>query len=321
MHVMQTGKPVVARKQSSQSSADNAGARDPSGAALDGQASVRRLSAGLYPVATPIGNLGDITHRAIEVLNNADLIICEDTRVTRKLLSRYAIATKSVSYNDHNAPRVLPGLIERLDRGDSLALVSDAGTPLISDPGFRLVEAAIAGNIPVFPIPGANAALAGLVASGLPTDSFFFAGFLPSKSGARRTRLAELANIPGTLVFYEGPSRLAASLADMHLVLGNRAAAVARELTKLHEEVIRGPLVYLATTYEERGTPRGEIVIVVGPPLTEPIDDDTLRDAIKEALETMTLRDAASEVASQTGRPRREVYKMALALAKPGPAD
>lgn len=266
-------------------------------------------------VATPIGNLRDISLRALDVLASADLIVCEDTRITRRLLSRYAITTKTVSYNDHNAPRVLPGLMKRLNDGESLALVSDAGTPLISDPGYRLVETAAADNITVFPIPGANAALAGLVASGLPTDAFFFAGFLPPKQTARRKRLAELAHIPGTLVFYESPGRLTAALADMRDVLGERGAAVAREMTKLYEEVIRGTLVYLADHFDAQGAPRGEIVVVVGPPGAQILSDEDVNEAIRDSLKSMSLRDAASAVADQTGRPRRDIYKLALAIS------
>ena len=266
-------------------------------------------------VATPIGNLRDISLRALDVLASADLIVCEDTRVTRRLLSRYAITTKTLSYNDHNAPRVLPSLMERLNHGESLALVSDAGTPLISDPGYRLVEAAAAGDIAVFPIPGANAALAGLVASGLPTDAFFFAGFLPPRQAARRKRLAELATIPGSLVFYESPGRLAATLADLREVLGERHGAVAREITKLYEEVIRGSLVYLADHFGAQDAPRGEIVVVVSPPGAQVISDEDVDDAIRDALQSMSLRDAASDVAEQTGRPRREIYNRALSLS------
>jgi 16S rRNA (cytidine1402-2'-O)-methyltransferase len=313
---VQTEKPVVTRKQPSQRTTDNSSAANPSGAARDEQAQAGRLTPGLYPVATPIGNLRDITLRALDILTAADLIVCEDTRVTRKLLTRYAITTKSTSYNDHNAQRVLPGLIRRLKDGESLALVSDAGTPLISDPGFRLVEAAIAADIPVYPVPGANAALAGLLASGLPTDSFFFAGFLPPRQGARRNRLAELAHIPGSLVFYESPGRLAASLTDMHTVLGDRAASVAREITKLHEEVQRGSLVYLAETYANRGAPRGEIVVVVGPPEVREASDADVQAALLESLKTMSVRDAAAAISKDFGRPRRAVYAMALELAR-----
>jgi 16S rRNA (cytidine1402-2'-O)-methyltransferase len=312
------GKPVVTRKETPQSTASNSSAQEPNGASLREQAPVRSLSPGLYPVATPIGNLRDITLRALDVLGAANLIVCEDTRVTRKLLTRYGIATKTIPYNDHNAQRVLPGLIKRLDDGDCLALVSDAGTPLISDPGFKLVEAAVSEGIPVYPIPGANAAIAGLVCSGLPTDSFFFAGFLPPKRGARRSRLEELVRIPGSLVFYESSGRLPSSLADMLDVLGPRYAVVAREITKLHEEVIRGTLVHLAAAYEEAGGPRGEIVVIVGPPGVEIVSDETVEQAVRDALTTMSVRDAASEIAQQTGRARREVYGMALAISGGG---
>ena len=305
----------MARKETSQSKADNSNAQKPRGAARLEQASPRRLSAGLYPVATPIGNLRDITLRALDVLETADLIACEDSRVTRKLLMRYSITTKTIVYNDHNAPRVLPHLIKLLNDGDSLALVSDAGTPLISDPGFKLVEAAISENIPVYPIPGANAAIAGLVASGLPTDSFFFAGFLPPKQGARRTRLKELVRVPGSLVFYESSGRLAASLSDMSDILGPRKAVIAREITKLHEETIRDTLVHLVDIFKKHGGPRGEIVIVVDQSEAEIVSDETLEKAIRNALQTMSVRDAANEVAQQTGRARREIYARALEIS------
>lgn len=271
-------------------------------------------------VATPIGNLRDISLRALDVLASADLIVCEDTRITRRLLGRYAITTKTLSYNDHNAPRVLPILMERLNHGESLALVSDAGTPLISDPGYRLVEAAAADGITVFPIPGANAALAGLVASGLPTDAFFFSGFLPPKQAARRKRLTELAAIPGSLVFYESPGRLAAMLADLRDMLGPRKGAVAREMTKLYEEVIRGSLVYLAERFAAQEAPRGEIVVVVGPPGAQIISDEDVDEALRDALQSMSVRDAASDVAEQTGRPRREIYNRALSITADGSA-
>jgi 16S rRNA (cytidine1402-2'-O)-methyltransferase len=271
---------------------------------------------GLHLVATPIGNLRDITLRALDTLAGADLIVCEDTRVTRKLLDRYDIRTKTLAYNDHNARRVLPGLIERLKDGDSLALVSDAGTPLISDPGYRLVTEAVAADVPVHALPGASAALAALVLAGLPTDAFFFAGFLPPRSAARTKRIAALAAVPGSLVFYESPQRLAASLADLAGELGDRPAAVARELTKLHEEVVRGSLDGLASLYAEADPPRGEIVIVVGPPADEtPADDGAVTAALEAALDGESLRDAVDRVTAETGRPRREVYRLALAIA------
>ncbi len=266
-------------------------------------------------VATPIGNLRDISLRALDVLRGADRIACEDTRVTAKLLSRYAITTRTTAYNDHNAQRVLPDLIQRLKDGESLALVSDAGTPLISDPGYRLVTAAREADIPVYAIPGASALLAALASAGLPTDAFFFAGFLPPKQAARMRRLGKLAAVPGTLVFYETGPRLAESLADMTEVLGQRSAAVARELTKLHEEVLRGTLVHLTKELANAPPLRGEIVVIVGPPVEEGADDDKVRAELRNALENMSVRDAASEVAAQTGRARREVYRMALELS------
>ncbi len=257
--------------------------------------------------------------RALDVLHAADRIACEDTRVTAKLLHRYGVTARTVSYNDHNAQKVLPDLMERLKDGESLALVSDAGTPLISDPGFRLVTAAQDADLPVHVIPGANAAISGLVASGLPTDAFFFTGFLPNKSGARRARLLELAAVPGSLVFYETGPRLAASLADMADVLGDRPAAVARELTKIHEEVFRGSLVHLAEARAEQPAPRGEIVVVVGPPVATAAGDEDVRRELAHALQEMSVRDAASDVSERTGRARREVYRMALELSGDGP--
>lgn len=274
----------------------------------------KRAEPGLHLVSTPIGNLGDITLRALDVLTSADMIICEDTRVTRKLLSRYAIATPSLAYNDHNARRVLPGLMERLKNGDSLALVTDAGTPLISDPGYRLVEAAIDTDIPLHTLPGASAALAGLVLSGLPTDGFFFAGFSPPRQAARSSRFAKLAAVPGSLIFFESARRLAASLSDLHHALGDRPAAIAREITKLHEEVRRGTLSELAAHYADAGPPRGEIVIVVAPPLAQEGDAENLRAALTDALANLSLRDAVAQITAETGRPRREVYRLALEI-------
>ena len=225
-----------------------------------------RLSSGLHIIATPIGNLGDITLRALEALAGADVIACEDTRVTRKLLDRYAIATSLIPYHEHNAAKARPQLLRRLADGAAIALVSDAGTPLVSDPGFKLVrEATLAGHA-VTALPGASAVLAGLAVAGLPTDQFFFAGFLPPKEAARRARIAELSRIPATLVLFESGPRVAATLADLAAGLGQtREAALCRELTKLHEEIRRGELAALASAYS--GTePRGEIVLVVAPP-------------------------------------------------------
>jgi 16S rRNA (cytidine1402-2'-O)-methyltransferase len=296
-------------------SLSHASEREPSGAAGREQAPVAPLAPGLYLVATPIGNLRDITLRALDALAGADLIACEDTRVTRKLLDRYAIDTKTLAYNDHNARRILPRLIERLKDGESVALVSDAGTPLVSDPGYRLVAAAVAEDIPVHALPGPSAALAALVLAGLPTDAFFFAGFLPAKSAARRRRIGEIAGVPGSLVLFESAQRIADCLADLAAELGDRPAAVAREITKLHEEVVRGDLPELAAHYAATDPPRGEIVVVVGPPAEAVADDDTVRAALEHALTVASVRDAVDAVARETGRARREVYRMALALA------
>ena len=279
--------------------------------------------AGLHLVATPIGNLGDITQRALELLRRVDLIVCEDTRVTAKLLARYAISARMLPYHEHNAERMRPELLQRLAEGRSIALVSDAGTPLVSDPGYKLVREAIAAGHPVTALPGASASLTALLLSGLPPDRFFFAGFLPAKSGERRRELGTLAGIPATLIFYESANRLAESLADMTELLGDRPAAVARELTKLHEEVRRGSLGSLADHYGAAGPPRGEIVIVVGPPLAGAgaVSTADLDTALKQALAQMSLKDAVAAVAAATGRPRREIYARALALAGADPAS
>ena len=225
-----------------------------------------RVAPGLHIVATPIGNLGDITLRALATLAGAGLIACEDTRVTRKLLDRYGIATPLTPYHDHNAPTARPRLLQRLAAGEAIALVSDAGTPLVSDPGFKLVCAAQEAGYAVTALPGASAPLAALASAGLPTDQFFFGGFLPPKQTARRARITELARIPATLLLFETGPRIAATLADLAQALGPREAALCRELTKLHEEVRRGDLVALAKSYAETGEPRGEIVLVIAPP-------------------------------------------------------
>src|SRR5260370_23585465 len=217
----------------------------------------------LYVVSTPIGNLEDITHRAVRILGEVDLIACEDTRHTRKLLERYGIKTRTISYHEHNEQERSRELVDLLADGTNLAIVSDAGTPGISDPGFRLVRLAIAKQLPVVPVPGPNALITALVASGLPTDEFFFGGFLPARSGARQARLNELRSIPGTLIFYEAPNRLAAALSDAHEILGERQAVVARELTKLHEEIGRGRLSELATRFSSVESARGEIVLII----------------------------------------------------------
>ncbi len=282
---------------------------------VPGRAS-KPLASGLYVTATPIGNLEDITLRALRVLENADVVACEDTRVTAKLLNAYGVKARLFAYHDHNAARVLPGLLARLAEGDRVALVSDAGTPLISDPGFRLVEAAREAGYEVFAVPGASSVSAALSVAGLPTDRFLFAGFLPPRKAARKKALEDLKHTQASLVLLEGPSRLGAMLGDAAKVLGPRNAAVARELTKLHEEVRRGTLTELAAHYAEAGPPKGEIVVIIAPP-TDNLDTDIDVDAaLRDALQAGSVKDAASEVAQMTGRPRRELYARALALSK-----
>lgn len=269
---------------------------------------------GLYVVATPIGNARDITLRALDVLGQADVIACEDTRVTAKLLAIHGISRPLVAYHEHNAERARPGLIRRLKKGETVALVSDAGTPLVSDPGFKLVRACLEEGIPVIPLPGASSVLAALVVSGLPTDRFFFAGFLPPKSSARRRALGEIAEIPGSLVFMESAKRLAASLADMAEVLGDREAVIAREMTKMFEETRRGPLAGLAAHYGGENPPKGEVSIVVAPFSRPGVDDAELDRRLTEAMKSATLRDAADGVSAATGIPRRRVYARALKI-------
>ena len=279
------------------------------------------LAPGLYITATPIGNAADITLRALTVLKHCDAIVAEDTRVTSRLLSIYGISRPLLVYNDHNAGSVRPKLMQKLREGARLALVSDAGTPLVSDPGHRLVREAREAGLPVFPIPGASAVLAGLTAAGLPSDRFFFAGFLPAKSGERRTALSALRAVPATLIFFESAQRLGDSLADMAQILGPREGAVARELTKLHEEVRRGLLSELAAIYAT-ARPKGEIVVLAGPPLPEAAPDSAQLDALlRHALPFMPVKAAAVLIAEATGAARRAVYLRALALKGEGGGD
>ena len=270
---------------------------------------------GLHLVATPIGNLADITLRALAVLRGADHIFCEDTRVTPKLLARYGIKVRLEAYHDHNAEVTRPAILAALRRGERVALVSDAGTPLISDPGYKLVRAALAEQLPVTAAPGPSAVLTALILSGLPPHPFLFAGFLPRQQGERRKALAGWAALEATLIFYEAPPRLAAALADMVEILGPRPAAVARELTKLHEEVRRGALPELAEHYRAEGPPRGEIVVVVGPPEPGPaLTEDEIDHRLREAVAEMGVRDAAAKLAAETGLPRQALYRRALAI-------
>ncbi|MBC7280952.1 16S rRNA (cytidine(1402)-2'-O)-methyltransferase [Hoeflea sp.] len=274
----------------------------------------RPLEPGLYLVSTPIGNLGDMTLRGLETLAGADLIACEDTRVSRVLLDRYGIATRPYAYHEHNAERAGPKLMAALEAGKSVALISDAGTPLISDPGYRLSQSAIAAGLPVIPIPGASAPMAALVASGLPSDAFLFAGFLPSKDKARRDRLASLAATEATLMFFESPNRIAACLACASEVLGaDRPAAVCRELTKAFEEVRRGTLGDLAAQYQGESV-RGEIVLVIGPGSTPEPSDEDVEAVLAKLARDLPAGKAATEAARLTGQPRKDLYQRLLAM-------
>jgi 16S rRNA (cytidine1402-2'-O)-methyltransferase len=269
----------------------------------------------LYLVATPIGNLADITHRALQVLGDVDLIACEDTRHTHKLLNHYGITTKTISYHEHNEQQRATELIDRLKQGTSIAVVTDAGTPSISDPGFRLVRAAIENEIAIIPVPGPSALITALVAAGLPTDEFFFAGFLPSRTNARRARLNELQSVPGTLIFYEAPHRLAATLNDAYEILGEREAVVARELTKLHEEIRRGLLSKLAADYTDKTDIRGEIVVlidrnVIGASINQATSIATLVDQLEQ--EGLDHRAALKKAARELGLSRAEAYRKLL---------
>ena len=269
-------------------------------------------------VATPIGNLGDFTPRAADALAGADIIACEDTRVTRKLLRLTGTAStaRMVPYHDHNGAEMRPWLLEQLQAGRRVALVSDAGTPLVSDPGFKLVAACRDAGISVLAAPGASAVLAALTVSGLPSDRFMFAGFLPSAEGARRTQITELAELTATVIWFETPSRLARSLADMADILGPRDAVIARELTKLHEEVLRGPLDQLAARLAAGPALKGEIVLLVAGRSRDDaaIDDAQLDAMLRAEMQGQRLRDAVRSVVEMTGLPRNRVYRLALAL-------
>ncbi len=269
-------------------------------------------------VATPIGHRGDITLRALMTLAQADLILCEDTRVSGALLKAYGIARPLLAYHDHNESARVPELVARLQAGAQIALISDAGMPVLADPGFRLVQACREAGIGVTLCPGPAAVLSALTISGLPPAPFLFAGFLPPKSGARRKLLAQWADVAATLAFYEAPQRLAESLADMAAVYGARVAVVARELTKLYEECRCGSLPELAAHYAAM-PPKGEIVVLVGPPLVaEALSDDRLATLLAQALAEGSLRDAVEAVTAQSGRARAEVYALALKLKKAG---
>ena len=268
----------------------------------------------LYLVATPIGNLADITHRAIDILSNVALIACEDTRHTRKLLQHYGIATKTISYHEHNEQERARQLIELLRDGQDIAVVSDAGTPSISDPGFRLVRAAIENDVPVAPVPGPSALISALTAAGLPTDEFFFGGFLPPRSNARRSKLGELRSLPATLVFYEAPHRLAETLKDAYEILGEREAVVARELTKMHEEIKRDRLSVLAEHYA-REEPRGEIVLLIDRNVLNEVTPKESVASLVDQFERDGLdhRAALKKAARELGLSRAEAYRRLIA--------
>lgn len=281
------------------------------------------MKPGLYLVATPIGHLGDLSPRALDTLRDADLLVCEDSRVTGKLLKLNGVERSLLPYHEHNAARMRPKILAELDAGKSVALASDAGTPLVSDPGYKLVRDVIEAGHEVLAVPGPSAALAALVVSGLPTDRFLVAGFLPSKSSARRRAIEELAAVPATLIWFDSPKRLAPALSDLALTLGPRPAAVARELTKAFEQVRRGPLDRLAEAYANETPPKGEIVIVVGPPdgHASTLDDDAVDRALSDALQSQSPSAAAAAVAARTGRPRRDLYRRALALRDATPVE
>ena len=272
------------------------------------------LAAGLYILATPIGNARDISLRGLDALKGCDVIAAEDTRVTAKLLAIHGVSKPLIAYNDHNGAEMRPKILARLEQGQAVVLVSDAGTPLVSDPGYKLVRAAIAANLPTIALPGPSAVLAGLTLSGLPSDRFLFAGFLSSKAGMRKTMLEEVKGVRATLIFFESAQRLSESLAAMAQVLGNRDAVMARELTKLHEEVRRGTLEELAAHYEKQGAPKGEVTLLVAPPQEAAPDMARIDAALKSALAFMPVKAAADLIAGLTDGSRKQIYARALEL-------
>ena len=272
------------------------------------------MAAGLYVLATPIGNARDISLRALDVLKGCDVIAAEDTRVTSKLLAIHGVSKPLIAYNDHNAPEMRPRILGRLAKGEAVVLVSDAGTPLVSDPGYKLVRAVVEAGLDVVAIPGPSAVLAGLTLSGLPSDRFLVAGFLPSREGERKSVLEELKTVRATLIFFESAQRLADSLGAMALVLGDRPAAMTRELTKMHEEVRRGSLSELAAHYQKAGAPRGEVTLLVGPPGAVVTDNAKIDAALTAALAFMPVKAAANMIADLTDGSRKVIYARALEL-------
>jgi 16S rRNA (cytidine1402-2'-O)-methyltransferase len=274
-----------------------------------------KLAPGLYITATPIGHLGDVTLRALATMAAVDVLLCEDTRTTGKLLERYAIRTKLMPYHEHNAERVRPAIMKALGEGQAYGLVSDAGMPLVSDPGYRVVNDCVAGNIPVTAVPGASAVLTALALSGLPTDRFTFVGFLPTKSGERKKLLAEFAGVKSTLVTFESPHRIVDALDDLAATLGNRRVAVTRELTKLHEEVLRGTALEVHDILKSRPSVKGEITLVIAPPDASAAiaSDEDIESAIDDALKSMPAAKAASDVAKRFDLPKKDIYARILA--------
>ena len=274
---------------------------------------------GLYIIATPIGNLKDISLRALDLLQLADLIVCEDTRVSGKLLSHYGISKPTLSYNDHNGEERRPKIMEALETGQRVALISDAGTPLISDPGYKLVEEAHVRGFYVTTLPGPSSVMAALCLAGLPTDRFLFAGFLPAKQEACRKELQALAHVPATLVLFESARRLCDSLPLLVETLGNRNAAVVREITKLYEECRRGTLLELTAHYAAEGEPKGEVVLVIGPPLAAETSEAEMEAKLRLLLASHSVKEAASILAEETGKPRKQLYTLALQLMDKNP--
>lgn len=287
---------------------------------IDGAADLKpsQIKAGLYIVATPIGNLGDITKRALDTLKSVDVIACEDTRITGKLLNAFLIKKPMIAYHEHSAAGRLPQLLQMITEGKSVALVSDAGTPLISDPGYKLVEAAAKQGLYITTLPGASAVISALTLAGLPTNRFLFMGFAPTKTKARQDWFRAEKNSTSTLVYYESAKRLSSSLKDAHDALGTRQAAVCREMSKKFEQVVRGDLIDLAARYETDGSPKGEIVVVIAPnnqstTAADQFDVDT-EVILKKALEHMSVKSAAAFVAEITGKRKKELYRKALEM-------
>lgn len=270
---------------------------------------------GLYVVSTPIGNLSDITLRALDILKLVDLVVCEDTRVSSGLLSHYGIRKPLISYNDHNGDERRPEILAEIEKGRRVALISDAGTPLVSDPGYKLVREARAKGIYVTAIPGASSVLAALCLSGLPSDSFYFGGFLPSKSEALRKHIASLAAVPATMIFFESARRLEKSLAVLCDVLSDRQAAIVRELTKLYEESRRGKLSELLENIQKSGVPKGEVVLVIAPPAeSEIMEKQQVEESLELLLKSHSVKEAATIIAEQTGHSRKEIYALTLKI-------